>query len=55
MLAENGLLRPEWQAFKGYLTEFGLTPSSRARIKAEPAAKGKTLADILFTGVTNDK
>ena len=39
------------RAFRAYLTEFGLTPSSRVRIDADPTAESKSLSDILFEGV----
>lgn len=34
--------------------EFGLSPSSRTRIKMESNEKGMTLAEMLFTGVEDD-
>lgn len=40
-------------AFKSYLAEFGLTPSSRVKIRAEPA-KELTLAELLFEGVPDE-
>ena len=40
-------LREHSLAFKSYLTEFGLTPSSRVRLKVEPKRE-KTLAEMLF-------
>lgn len=49
-----GVLRENSMAFKGYLTEFGLTPSSRVRIKAEPAEREESLAELLFKGVESD-
>ncbi len=45
------VLRENAMAFKGFLTEFGLTPSSRVRIKTDGAEKEKSLADLLFEGV----
>jgi P27 family predicted phage terminase small subunit len=45
VLKENSL------AFKAYLTEFGLTPSSRVRIKVEGGEKEPSLAELLFDGV----
>ncbi len=38
------------RAFKGYLTEFGLTPSSRSRlpVSADGQQKEKSLAEMLF-------
>lgn len=41
------VFRENAMAFKGFATEFGLTPSSRVRIKAEPTTQEPTLADIL--------
>lgn len=49
-----GVFRENAMAFKGFLTEFGLTPSSRVRIKAEPVAKELSLADILMAGAIVD-
>jgi P27 family predicted phage terminase small subunit len=48
------VFRENAMAVKGWATEFGLTPSSRVRIKAEPAAKEKTLAELLFEGVAGE-
>ncbi len=45
------VFRENSMAFKSYLTEFGLTPSSRVRIKADGQEKEKTLAELLFDGV----
>jgi P27 family predicted phage terminase small subunit len=42
------VFRENAMAFKGFATEFGLTPSSRVRIKADPVTKEKTLAELLF-------
>ena len=50
-----GIFRENSAAFKSYLIEFGLTPSSRVKIKAEPAETEKTLADLLFEGVEEGK
>lgn len=44
------VLRENSMAFKGYLAEFGLTPSSRVRIKAEPGRE-LSLAEMLFEGL----
>jgi P27 family predicted phage terminase small subunit len=33
---------------KTFAVEFGMTPSSRSRIKTEPVEKEKTLAEVLF-------
>lgn len=44
------VFRENAMAFKGFATEFGLTPSSRVRIKAEPVDKEKSLAEILMEG-----
>jgi P27 family predicted phage terminase small subunit len=41
ILAENST------ALRSYLAEFGLTPSSRVRVRAAPARE-KTLAELLF-------
>ena len=34
-----------------FAAEFGLTPSSRSRLKVEKPDEGKTLAEMLFDGV----
>lgn len=47
VLVENSRL------FKSYLAEFGLTPSSRVKIKT-PEPSEKSLAELLFAGVEND-
>jgi len=44
------VFRENAMAFKAFATEFGLTPSSRVRIKADPVAKEKTLFELLATG-----
>lgn len=48
----TSVFRENAMAFKGWLTEFGLTPSSRARIHAEPGGEEESLADLLFRPVT---
>jgi P27 family predicted phage terminase small subunit len=35
-------------------SEFGLTPSTRSRLKVVPQENGKTLAEVLFDGVEVD-
>lgn len=37
--------------FYRYLAAFGLTPSDRVKIKADPIDKERTLAELLFEGV----
>lgn len=37
---------------KAFAVELGLTPASRSRIKAEPPEDEKSLAELLFEGVT---
>jgi len=45
------IFRENSAAFHSYATDFGLTPSSRVRIKVEPVQREKTLAELLFDGV----
>lgn len=45
------LYRDNSQAFKQYLVEFGMTPSSRSRIQAEPIDQEPSLAEILYSGL----
>jgi P27 family predicted phage terminase small subunit len=45
------LYRENSNAFKQYLAEFGLTPSSRSRIGALPMEDEQSLSDLLFEGV----
>ena len=45
------LFRDNSASYRAYLTEFGLTPSSRVRIKASPMEDDRSLADILFEGI----
>lgn len=40
--------------FIRYAAEFGLTPSSRVRIKVDLKEKEKTLAELLFEGIESD-
>lgn len=42
------VLRENSLAFRGYLSEFGLTPSSRVRIKSDAGDREPTLAELLF-------
>jgi P27 family predicted phage terminase small subunit len=44
-------LRDNSQMFKSYATEFGMTPSSRARLKLPDEAEQLSLADQLFAAV----
>ncbi len=48
------LFRDNSASYRAYVTEFGLTPSSRVKIKAEPLGEDKSLADILFDGLENE-
>ena len=45
------LFRDNSASYRAYLTEFGLTPSSRVRIKAIGQIDERSLADILFDGI----
>lgn len=44
------VFRENSQTFRMYLTEFGLTPAARVRVKAQPAEE-KSLAEMLFEAV----
>ena len=48
------LYRDNSMAFKAYLLEFGLTPSSRSKIEAGPLDEEPSLADLLFDGIEDD-
>jgi len=48
------VFRENAMAFRLWATEFGLTPSSRVRIKAEPVVVEKSLAELLFEGVEDE-
>jgi len=42
------VLRDSSAALRSYLVEFGMTPSSRSRLRVEPAEEQLSLADVLF-------
>jgi len=44
------VFRENSQTFRLYLTEFGLTPAARVRVKTQPAEE-KSLAEMLFEAV----
>lgn len=46
------VLRESSLAFKSYLSEFGLTPSSRAQIKVGASEREMTLAEALFAAAS---
>jgi P27 family predicted phage terminase small subunit len=48
------VLRENSLAFRAYLTEFGMTPSSRVRVKAGDGEKDKSLAELLFEGIEGE-
>ena len=49
------IFRQNSLAFKSYLTEFGLTPSSRVRLQVgDGGVEEKTLAEILFEAAQGD-
>lgn len=48
------LYRDNSQAFKAYLIEFGLTPSSRSKIEAVPLDEEPSLAELLFEGLDDE-
>ncbi len=39
-MPELSTMRGAWQTYKSYLTEFGLSPSSRGKIETKPPAEG---------------
>ena len=45
------LFRDNSAAFKAYMVEFGMTPSSRSRIEANPIDDEPSLAELLYGGV----
>ena len=47
----NQLLRDNSTAYLRYAAEFGMTPSSRTRVKKEPDARQLNLADVLFDAI----
>ena len=49
-----GLASQTLKAMKAYMTEFGMTPSSRSRIRIEAPQQEKSLAEILFEGVMQE-
>lgn len=38
-----------------FAIEFGMTPSARARVKAEPLKPETSLVELLFSGVSNEQ
>jgi P27 family predicted phage terminase small subunit len=51
----TSVFRENSLAFKGYLTEFGLTPASRVRLKIEYKPNNElSLADLLFQGANRE-
>lgn len=49
-----GLALQTLKAMKQYMVEFGMTPSSRSRIRIDAPQKEKSLAEILFEGVMQE-
>lgn len=49
-----GLALQTLKAMKQYMVEFGMTPSSRSRIRIDAPQEEKSLAEILFEGVMQD-
>ena len=43
-----------WEQMRKVLAEFGLTPSSRTRLVARAGEPEPTLAELLFSGVTDE-
>lgn len=48
------VLRDQSAAFKTYATEFGMTPSARARLQMPEEAEQMSLAEMLFQAVNED-
>jgi len=48
------VLRDQSAAFKSYATEFGMTPSARARLQLPEEAEQMSLAEMLFQAVNED-
>lgn len=48
------VLRDNSTAFRMFAVEFGLTPSSRSRLKIAPAEEERSLAEMLFESVGLD-
>lgn len=49
------VFRENSAALKSYLVEFGLTPASRVKVKADNGEKEKSLAEILFEDIKQDE
>lgn len=49
-----GLALQTLKAMKQYMVEFGMTPSSRSRIRIDAPQEEKSLAEILFEGVMQE-
>jgi len=48
------VLRDQSAAFKSYATEFGMTPSARARLQLPEEAEQMSLAEMLFQAVSEE-
>ena len=48
------VLRDQSAAFKSYATEFGMTPSARARLQLPEEAEQMSLAEMLFAAVSEE-
>lgn len=48
------VLRDQSAAFKSYATEFGMTPSARARLQLPEEAEQMSLAEMLFAAVNEE-
>lgn len=48
------VLRDQSAAFKSYATEFGMTPSARARLQLPEEAEQLSLAELLFQAVSEE-
>lgn len=51
---KSQIFRDNSMAFKSFATEFGMTPSARARLKLPEEAEQLSLADMLFNAVNED-
>jgi P27 family predicted phage terminase small subunit len=48
------VLRDNSGAFRAYAAEFGMTPSSRSRVRADAPEEQMSLADALFAAVAQE-
>ena len=48
------VFRDNSTAYRLYASEFGMTPSARTRVRAQPAEEQMSLAELLFSEVTGE-